>query len=135
MTCWSEWFAFSLCFFLAITQTNINCTSDEWCYTFGPNAYCNSNGSCVCNTGYALNANYVCQISQCKVSFFVTESSEVVCVVGGSTSGCQSDSDCSSSLPNSECIDATCVCRDGYHEEDNSCLPSKQQIRAFIPLI
>lgn len=44
-----------------MTQTNWNCTSDEWCYALGTNAYCNSERRCECSANAELDENYVCQ--------------------------------------------------------------------------
>lgn len=54
--------------FLAMTQTNFNCTSNEWCYALGINAYCNSNGTCVCSLGFEMDENYVCQGKRAHLS-------------------------------------------------------------------
>lgn len=46
---------------VAMTQTNWNCTSDEWCYALGVNAYCNSERRCECSANAVLDENYVCR--------------------------------------------------------------------------
>lgn len=51
-----------------MTQTNWNCTSNEWCYALGTNAYCNSEKRCTCSANSVLDENYICRTIEGKNS-------------------------------------------------------------------
>lgn len=56
-----------------MTQTNWNCTSDEWCYAFGKNAYCNSERKCDCSPNTVLDENYICQATGGKLNYKIKQ--------------------------------------------------------------